>query len=308
MTISPRDARAPRPAAVHGALVLVQLAFASLAVFGKIAMRTVPPPGLALARMGGGALVFLVLARARGTAPRLTRAELLRLAVYSLLGVSGNQLLFLEGLSRTTATNASVLVATIPIFTVLVSLGLGREQARPALVLGIALALGGALWIVGVEAFHLGPETVLGDALILLNCAMYALYLVLVRDLVTRHGASWIIALAFAMGAAVALPFGAGPLAHALPELDAETTALVVYIVLVPTVAAYLANAWALCFARPSVVAIYIYLQPLAAGALAAWLLHERPNERALAGALAIFAGIALVTEPWARRRPPAAK
>lgn len=299
----PRVAQAS-PLVVHGTLVLVQVAFASLAVLGKIAMRTVPPYGLALARIGGTALVLVTLELARSGLPRIPRADLLRLALYSVIGVAGNQILFLSGLSRTTAINAVVLTSTIPVFTVAAGIVLGRERPRPALLAGIVVSLAGVLWLVGVDGFHVGMDTVIGDVMIAVNCAGYAVYLVLVRDVIARHGARRVVTVAFAMGTLLALPFGAGPLVGVVPRLDATTALLVAYIVLVPTTFTYLANAWALRFARASIVAIYIYVQPVVAAVLAVWLLDEQPSARSLVAAVAVFAGIALVTEPWRKATP----
>jgi drug/metabolite transporter (DMT)-like permease len=70
----------------------------------------------------------------------------------------------------------------------------------------------------------------------------------------------------------------------------------VVYIVLIPTVGAYYLNAWALTRVAPSIVAIYIYLQPLLAFSLAPLVLGESWNSRTLVACALIFAGVAVVT------------
>jgi drug/metabolite transporter (DMT)-like permease len=76
----------------------------------------------------------------------------------------------------------------------------------------------------------------------------------------------------------------------------------VLYIIFVPTVGAYYLNAWALMRVAPSTVAVYIYLQPLIAFALAPLVLgaNEQANRRTLVAALLIFAGVAVVT--WGAR------
>ncbi len=71
---------------------------------------------------------------------------------------------------------------------------------------------------------------------------------------------------------------------------------IVVYIVLIPTVGAYYLNAWALTRVAPSIVAIYIYLQPLLAFGLAPLVLGESWNSRTLVACALIFAGVAAVT------------
>ena len=68
------------------------------------------------------------------------------------------------------------------------------------------------------------------------------------------------------------------------------------YILLVPTVLAYYLNAWALSRVPPSTVAVYIYLQPLIAFALAPIMLGESLGLRAVVASLLIFAGVLIVT------------
>ena len=48
---------------------------------------------------------------------RSAPADRKRLLLYGLLGVSFNQILFIFGLSLTTAINTTILTATIPVFT-----------------------------------------------------------------------------------------------------------------------------------------------------------------------------------------------
>jgi drug/metabolite transporter (DMT)-like permease len=70
----------------------------------------------------------------------------------------------------------------------------------------------------------------------------------------------------------------------------------VIYIILVPTVGSYYLNSWAITRVSPSVVAVYIYLQPLIAFGLAPLLLGERLNSRTIVACVLIFAGVAVVT------------
>ena len=70
----------------------------------------------------------------------------------------------------------------------------------------------------------------------------------------------------------------------------------VAYIILVPTVGAYYLNSWAITRVPPSIVAIYIYLQPLLAFGLAPLVLGESLSARTLVACILIFAGVAVVT------------
>ncbi|HJL14048.1 MAG TPA: DMT family transporter [Sandaracinaceae bacterium LLY-WYZ-13_1] len=289
----------PSPLVVHGALVAVQLGFASHHVVSKVAVAEVPPGALAFVRASSAALIMLAIHLARRGLPRVPVRDLPKLAGAALLGIAGNQLLFFHGLSRTRATNASVLVTTIPVFTLVATLVLGREKATWRGIGGVAVALSGVLYLVGVEALTVGVETIAGDAMIVANAACYGTYLVVVTNLVKRHGSMTAVVWLFTFGALWVAPFGVPDLLTTAPRLAPAIWAAVAWVVLVATVFTYLVNAWALRYAPASVVAIYIYLQPVAATALAVTFLDEPVTARLLVAALLVFAGIFLVT-----RRP----
>jgi drug/metabolite transporter (DMT)-like permease len=88
-----------------------------------------------------------------------------------------------------------------------------------------------------------------------------------------------------------------------LQTIGPGTWLAVLYIIIVPTVGAYYANAWALARVAPSTVAVYIYLQPLIAFALAPLILGESWNSRTWIASILIFAGVAIVIS---RSRSPA--
>ncbi|HEY6045888.1 MAG TPA: DMT family transporter, partial [Pyrinomonadaceae bacterium] len=70
----------------------------------------------------------------------------------------------------------------------------------------------------------------------------------------------------------------------------------VLYIILVPTVGAYYLNSWALARVPPSTVAVYVYLQPLIAFALAPMLFGEKLSWRIIGAAALVFTGVLIVT------------
>lgn len=281
----------------HLALLVVQLAFASLAVEGKLAMSPghgVSPLALGMARIGGGALVFVALHVLLRTPRVERRADQVRLVLSALFGIVINQALFLLGLARTSALAATLLVATIPIFTLAVAVLARKERFTARAALGIALALVGVLALSGFAA----PKT--GDLLVTLNALSYAIYLVIVKEPIERYGPVTVIAWVFGVGALAFAPLGLAALVRELPSFRASTLGLVGFLVLVPTVLAYGLNAFALRRASPGLVTIYIYLQPLVVAGLAWAQLGERPGPLALLAALFVLAGVTVV----ATRKP----
>ena len=286
---------------VHVALIVVQLLFGALPIAAKIVLREMSPGLLAVARVAGAAAVFGVLHLCFVRDRIRERRDLRRLALYGFLGVSANQWLYLEGLSRTTALNAQILVTSIPALTVAVAILLRREPASRLRWAGVAVAGAGALYLIGVERFD--STAALGNALVLANSTCYALYLVLARDLLVRYRSSTFATWIFLFGAITLIPLGAVSVADAgVPHLSVPAGLALTFAIAGPTVGAYFLSVWALKRVRSSLVAVYVYLQPVVAGALAAWWLDEPVSPRVVPAAILIFAGVALVA--WAERRP----
>ena len=108
----PQSESTPRWA-VSGALIVVQVFFALNYLAAKVVLREIPPATWALMRVAGAAtLLFVVVLVLRRPLPR-SRSILGRFAVFSIFGVVINQLCFVEGLSRTTPTHASIIMKLI---------------------------------------------------------------------------------------------------------------------------------------------------------------------------------------------------
>jgi drug/metabolite transporter (DMT)-like permease len=281
---------------VHAALLLVQVLFGLWPVAGAAVLREITPPALIGFRTVSAAP--LLLAAAYGLkAARPSGADLARLAVLAFLGVTANQLLYAEGLSRSGPINAAVLMVIIPPMTLLLAMLLGDERPRARRVIGIGLALAGAAAVVGVDRFDLQSARFTGNLMIVGNVACYALYLVLARRVVPRVGALAAVAWVFCFGALEALPL-TGPALLATPwsMLPSWVPWVLAFVVLGPTIGAYGLNAFALRHADASLVAVYVTLQPVLA-TLASWLwLEEVPTARVILSSPVIVAGVLLAS------------
>jgi drug/metabolite transporter (DMT)-like permease len=296
------------PPRVLALLFAVQFAFASLAVVGKVTVSAVPWQSLVLLRTAGAALVFGLLGVARGEPQLPPRGERLAMLRLGLLGVFINQALFLAGLRRTTAINATVLIATIPLFTAVFTVATGREAYRPRFALGTLIAVAGMGLVVRPERLALGGSHLAGDAMVVLNCCAYAVYLSLARDAIVRHGGTSVVRWAFYAGLLFAIPLGLRETLAAAPAWSPPVLASLAYILLVPTAFAYGANALALGRVPASVVSVFVYVQPVLASVmavtvsapLARWLgvvvAPETLTARSVAGALAVLVGVAVAT------------
>jgi drug/metabolite transporter (DMT)-like permease len=297
---NPKSAIRNRSAlAPHVALVAVQLIFGTWPIVAKVALRALPSTGLVAFRVAGAAVALAALLRARGplTVPR--RADLARLALYSLLGVVLNQFLFVKGLALSTVVNSTLLGTAIPVSTLVVGAILGYEKLSARSAVGTVIAAAGVVYLVDPFRASLAGDKTLGNVLLVLNTIAYGSYIAISQDVFRRYGALTSVTWVFILGCVVAVPFGGYYLSDVpLQHLGWHVWLAVAYIILVPTVGAYYLNAWALERVAPSTVAVYVYMQPLVAYAFAPLFLgaEELWTARTFVAAALIFAGVAVVT------------
>jgi drug/metabolite transporter (DMT)-like permease len=282
----------------HLALVVVQILFGIWPIFGKIVLRSMSTTSLVSCRLTGAALAFTLLQRRIGPLLRMPRSDVGLLALCSLMGVVGNQLLYVKGLSLTTVINATLLSTTIPVFTLFVSILFRYDSWSLKRLAGILLAAAGVVYLVNPMQAQLGgTQNTVGNLLLVSNSLLYAAYIVISKRLFERYGALNVITWIFLLGSLITVPLGVYALRNEnLASIGWMVWVTVVFIIALPTVGAYYLNAWALTKVSPSTVAIYIYLQPLIAFGFAPLFLGEHWNSRTAVATVLIFGGVALVT------------
>ena len=288
--------------APHVALLLVQVAFGSLPVIGKVVLKVIPSFAVVGFRVGITALALFLFQRYRGDLKLERRGDYRRFAVLSFFGVTLNQFLFISGLALTKASNTSLLAVTIPIFALTIGSVFGVERLRAAAVFGIITAAAGVVLLIDPRNASFSSETTLGDVLIILNSFSYGIYVVFSKDVITRNGALKSIAWVFIFASFICVPVGFFSLSGVteISTVSPVIWLLVLYIALAATLLPYLLNAWALARVKPSVVAVYIYLQPLFGFSMAFVFLGEKVTVWTVFAGILIFSGVFLTTR---RRR-----
>jgi drug/metabolite transporter (DMT)-like permease len=284
-------------AAPHLALISVQVLFGTWPIVGKIALRAIPSLALVAFRVAGASLAFMLIGGVRGKIHKIERKDWLLLILSSTLGLILNQWLFVKGLSLTAVINVTLISTTIPVFTLIAGILLGTDRGALRRMIGIALAAAGVVYLIGPSKAEFSSATRAGDLLIIANSLCYGTYIAISRDLMRRYSALTVITWIFIVGCIATVPVGAISLSHVeLAQITFAVWLAISYIILLPTVAAYYLNAWALARVPPSTVAVYIYLQPLIAFALAPLLLGEVFTWRAVIASGLIFGGVLVVT------------
>lgn len=282
----------------HIALLAIQIAFGTMPVVGKFVMKEIPAFAFVGFRVGVTAVILLIIQALKDSLVLQDNKDYFRFFWLSIFGISLNQLLFIGGLSHTTATNTSLLVVTIPIFTLIFSAFLGIEKMRWFKVFGIILAAFGVLLLIDPSKASFSSETTLGDLMIILNCMCYGIYIVLSKDIFARNGALKSTAWVFAFASLICIPLGI----YTLSTIDffsvsKNTWLATSYIVIFSTTIPYLLISWTLARVRPSTFAVYVYLQPLIGFCLAVFFLNEHFTIFTILAAILIFIGVYFATK-----------
>jgi drug/metabolite transporter (DMT)-like permease len=280
-----------------GQLVVVGL-WASTFIVTKAAFAEVSPLAFVFVRFGlMTALAFAVLA-ARGRTWRVRRGDLPRFFMAGLAGYTFYQLGFVVGLERTSPFASSLLIAMVPLFTMLM-LALRGERTHVRGWAGLALALIGVTIFLADQLGKAADGSLVGDLLSLGAAVAFALYGVVNRPLVRDYPAETYTAYTLlAGGLPLMLIATSAALAQDWGAVSALGWLAIIYMVILPVYVAYMIWNWAIARRGAAAATSFSLLVPIASGALSAWLFGEQFGLLKLLGAALVLAGLAIVRTP----------
>jgi drug/metabolite transporter (DMT)-like permease len=288
-----------------GALVAAVL-FGASVVAVRVAVRDIPPTTLAVFRFGQGAVVLLgATALIRPGLLRLNRSSIRAAVLLGAIFFSFFPLSFNAGLQFTQASRGALMLATMPIWSMMLARWIIGEQLVARQMLGIGLSLCGVLIVVVERGLILEGDgrAMLGDGLVLLTAFWGALYGVLAKRALGREHALTLVSYAMLIGTILLVPIALGEgLVGELGQLDASLIRIVLFLGIPGGAIAF--GLWTASLARlsPTQVAVYINLNPIVAATLGVLLLSERATPVFLLSFAAVIAGVLLVNWPVPER------
>lgn len=280
-------------------MFLVALIYgANYSIAKEIMPRYILPFGLIVIRVVSAVLVFGSLSLFVVKEKVQSKKDWLRLILCGLFGITINQLSFFSGLNLTSPINASLIQTVSPVVVVLLSAFLLKERIQVFRMVGILLAGLGALLLISGKAGN-AQGHLLGDLLILVNAASFGAFLVLVKPLMQRYNPITVVSRIFLVGSVGVIPFGLGQVIQpAYGSFPAAIWGAIAFVVIGMTIVAYLLNVWAMKYASPALVGVYIYLQPAFAILIAVGLGKDVFTFQKALYASMIFGGVYLVSKP----------
>ena len=230
--------------------------------------------------------------RQRGLA--LSRTDLRSAFLLGLFGVALYFAFENYGLVFTTASHASLIVATVPLGSAAVEAFRRRHLPRPLPIAGMAVAALGVVLIVRPDGA--GPKSLLGDLLVLCAMASWVAYTFLARDLMARYPPLLVTAATMASGTVVLLPMAALELLlHPFHVPSPSAFLALAYLGLLCSAVGYLLWNTALPVLGVSVANNLLNVIPLVSVLCGVVALHEPWNITIAAGGALILAGVMVV-------------
>ena len=240
------------------------------------------------------AAVSLLLIGSIGSRPWPPVRRIWTLLALGILGNGLYQVFFIEGVARTRAGSAALVLAATPAFIALIARIRGTERISARGLLGIALSVAGiGIVVYGGAARAEGAGTLVGNVLVLCGTMCWALFTVLLQPHTHEVDGIKLSALTLTGGAIPLLIIGAPALAATnWPAVPPAAWGAILFSGIGALVIAYLFYYRGVRLLGPTRTAMYGNLQPIIA-LLVAWLtLGEVPTIWQGLGAGSIMTGL----------------
>jgi drug/metabolite transporter (DMT)-like permease len=296
------------------AFVVLAVAMAIAAgnpVVGRAVVAEVPPVALTFWRFIAAVVVLGLF----GAIP-LWRQRALFLRHWKMMlamgapGIAGYNAFLYLGVQTTTAINAALITATVPVVVVAMIAVVHRERVSVKLALGMTIGLFGVAVTVmrGDLAVLLNLAFVPGDLLMLVAVFGFSFYSLLLRDLPKGlHPVAFMLVI-HTIALITVAPFYAWEISAGITFVPSGgAVAAILYVGVMATAVSFSMYNWAVSAVGVGSASQFIYLAPVFASLMAVAFLGETFRGFHLVGVILIFGGIYVATRRSRAAKPGAA-
>lgn len=286
----------------HIALLCANIFFGlNMSISKDLLNGVISPVGLNALRFMAGALAFWFIALF--TWEKVTKKDLFVLLLGSVFGVMGNQILFIQGLSRTSPVDASIIATTLPIMTMILSAMVLKEPISFLKVLGILVGASGAVFLVMSTLNGSDRQSSLvGDLLCTGSALSYSLFLVITKSVTQRYSSVTVMKWMFLFATVFIIPFSIKDLrAVNYATMGNSNELSLAFVLICATIIPYLLIPIGQKKLRPTTQSMYNYVQPIVAGAVVIIAGANTLTVTKCFAAIMVFVGVYIVTRSKSR-------
>lgn len=292
------------PLLLYFKLVATAVIWGGTFVAGRILAQQMGPYSAAFLRfVVASACLYCFVLRTYGKLPPLTKKQLLPALLLGLTGVFSYNVCFFSGLQTVTASRASLIIATNPVFIALLAAALFREPLPPLRIVGIILSVSGAFTVIG----HGHPEAVFqgalgyGELMIFGAVASWVAYSLIGKAIMRDLPPLVAVTYSCAIGTlALLVPAVMEGVTEGVTHISPSAWLSIVYLGLMGSAVGFFWYYQGIKALGPARAGVFINIVPLSSVLLAFLLLHEPMDVSLLTGAVLIVGGVYLTN-----RTPP---
>ncbi|HUX55726.1 MAG TPA: DMT family transporter [Bacteroidales bacterium] len=228
----------------------------------------------------------------------VSRKDLWFLFGCSFFGVVINQTLFLAGLNLTSPINSSIILSTNPIFAFIFAALILKEKISFLKGTGLAIGLSGVLMLILQNGTpDMASSTFIGDVFTLVNTISWAFYTVIIKRMLEKYHPITVMKWTFFFGMFTTIPIGYNQWSTTdWSAISLNAWLAIGFVVVFATFLGYLLLSFGLRRLSPTIVSVYIYMQPVIAAYIATMIGQDHITFLMIVSALLIFAGVFVVS------------
>ncbi|OGT93155.1 MAG: hypothetical protein A2298_02570, partial [Gammaproteobacteria bacterium RIFOXYB2_FULL_38_6] len=248
-------------------LSLAVFSWAINTVIAKAVISEIKPMTLSFYRWLTALIIILPFALSHlKTDGRLIRQHLGFLFVLAVPSVAAYNSILYFGAQYTTATNISLVAATMPVMTILLSWMMSKEKPRLIQSMGVMISISGMLMIIAKGSRHLLLNLSFnpGDLLIVLSIASWAFYSVLLKKRQIDISPISFLTVLICLGTICILPFYVWEFfVFKGFEINLVNISIFLYLGIFPSILSYIFWNYGVRTAGASIASVFMYLLPV---------------------------------------------
>jgi drug/metabolite transporter (DMT)-like permease len=280
-------------------VILLPIVFWAFAFpFIKIGLEELSPVNLTIMRLFTVCVIFLLIVMIfpKKFSP-IRKKDILPLFFLGFFGLVVYHLGLNYGEVYMSASAASLIIATIPVFTVIFASFLLHERLTTKIAIGIPLSLSGVVVISlgGTTADPFEITYLSAAGAVLISALVGAGYTIAGKKLLERYSALSLTVYAFLFGSLGLLPFLTPSLLTDVASLTWKGWGAVVFLAMLPTVVGYVLWYVALEIKTASELSVFLYFIPVLSTIISYFLFHEQVTWLFIFGGALVIIGLIIV-------------
>lgn len=264
----------------------------------------IDPIALTYFRLAGGALLFWVSVFFVKY-EKVPLRDIVLLFFAAIFSLSANQIPFFYGLSHTSPIDASIVLSTLPIVSMLLAAIIIKEPITIKKALGVVIGASGALFLILSDNISaVGNGNLKGNLVVFVAVVSFSLYLTLFKNLIRRYSPFTIMRWMFLFAAIQSYPFCHSAVEAINPQIFNWSVILrVAYVVVFATFISYILLAVGQKGLLPTTLSMYNYTQPIIASLATVAMGLDVFGYDQLVSIVLVFLGVYIVTQSKTREQ-----